>query len=56
MTHATGGRTGGGPTRRVLSSTVAQHLALSDATLDTYPKIVDAVRSFVKVQRLGRES
>ena len=33
------------------NSTVAQHLALNDATQDTYLKIVDAVRSFVKASR-----
>ena len=33
------------------NATVAQHLALNDATLDTYPKIKDAVRSFVRASR-----
>ena len=33
------------------NATVAQHLALNDGTLDTYPKIMDAVRSLVKASR-----
>ena len=32
-------------------ATVAQHLALNEATLDTYPKIMDALRSFVRASR-----
>ena len=35
--------------RRIDNSTVAQHLALNDATLDTYP--MDAVRSLVRASR-----
>ena len=31
--------------------TTRQWLALNDGTLDTYPKIMDAVRSFVRVSR-----
>ena len=31
--------------------TVAQHLALNDGTLDTHPKIMDAVRSLVGANR-----
>ena len=30
---------------------VAQHLALSDSTLDTYEKIVESVRSFLRASR-----
>ena len=33
------------------NATVAQHLPLNDAALDTYPKILDAVRSFVRASR-----
>ena len=33
------------------NATVAQHLALNDGTFDTCPKIMDAVRSFVRVSR-----
>ena len=33
------------------NATEAQHLALKDDTLDTYPKIVAAVRSFVRASR-----
>ena len=35
----------------IVNATVAQHLALNDGTLDTYPKIMDAVRSFVRASR-----
>ena len=33
------------------NATVAHHLALNDATLDTYPKMMDAVRSLVRASR-----
>ena len=33
------------------NATVAQHFALNDGTFDTYPKIMDAVRSFVRASR-----
>ena len=33
------------------SATVAQHLELNDGTLDTCPKIMDAVRSFARASR-----
>ena len=56
MMNATGARTGGGPSGTRPQQHGCKHLALSDATLDSYPQIVDAARSFVKVQRLGRES
>ena len=30
---------------------MAQHIALNDGILDTYPKIIDTVRSFVRASR-----
>ena len=33
------------------NATVAQYLAQNDATLDTYPKIMNAVRSFARASR-----
>ena len=33
------------------NATVAQHLALNDGTLDSNPKIMDAVRSFLRARR-----
>ena len=41
---------------RIDNATVAQHHALNDGTLDTCPKIMDPIRSFVRARRSWKVS